>query len=70
MSPLTTDNRNLVEIEMELRARIEAQRAAIEEVRTENFRLRTENEWLRETLEGSHRLPARMHDEMRLIHAV
>ena len=38
MSPLTTDNRNMAEIETELRARIEAQRAAIEYVREENIR--------------------------------
>jgi len=47
MSVLTTDNRNLAEIEDELRARIEAQRIAIDEVRAENHRLNEENRRLR-----------------------
>ena len=51
MSPLTTDNRNMAEIETELRARIEVQRAAIEYVREENIRLSEENSRLRGLME-------------------
>jgi len=51
MSALTTDNRDLIEIETELRARIEAQRVAIGKVREENLRLREENRRLHEAIE-------------------
>lgn len=46
MSPLTTDNRDMAQIEIELRARIEAQQQAIETIRSENRRLLEENQRL------------------------
>ena len=52
MSPLTTDNRDMVEIETELRARIDVQRAAIERLERENAQLVDENCGLRSLLEG------------------
>jgi predicted nuclease with TOPRIM domain len=53
MSPLTTDNRDMVEIETELRARVEAQRSAIERLERDNARLVEENCELRSLLEHS-----------------
>ena len=53
MNVLTTDNRDMVEIETELRARIDVQRAAIERLESENIRLTEENICLRSLLEES-----------------
>jgi hypothetical protein len=48
----------MFEIETELRARIDAQRQAIEAARRENLRLHEENEWLRARLAGESLEPA------------
>lgn len=57
MSLLSTDNRDMAEIEGELRARVEAQRQALADIRLENRRLEEENGLLRQLLEGAGRGP-------------
>jgi hypothetical protein len=52
MIALSTDNRNMADIESELRARIEAQSRALETLRDDNRRLQEENRNLRHVLEG------------------
>lgn len=50
MSVLSKDNRDLAEIEAELRARVDAQRQALQVLREENARLKEELALLRELL--------------------
>jgi cell division protein FtsB len=50
MTILSKDNRDLAEIEAELRARVDAQRQALETLRAENARLKEEVALLREVL--------------------
>lgn len=50
MTVLSKDNRDLAEIESELRARVDAQRQALQALRAENARLQEEIALLREVL--------------------
>lgn len=50
MTVLSKDNRDLAEIESELRARVDAQRRALQALRAENARLQEEIALLREVL--------------------
>jgi predicted transcriptional regulator len=55
MNLLSIDNRDLAEIETELRARIEVQKIAIELERKENSRLRKEVQRLKSLIRVHHR---------------